>query len=305
MATQRYISTSFWDDEWVSSLDPSEKLLYLYFMTNPLTNIAGIYETTIRRVCFDTGFNTETTNRMILRFNNDHKLYYLHGYVIIPSWPKHQKWEDKQTIRKGIDSILSKIPKKVWYDIVRYRIPYAYPIDKILIDYGYDPSYLDLDLDLDLNSDIDSDIKNVPYQENSQPFETWRGSKPDQETPATKSHTEISRDRIKEIKQHWKSLTILPQSRALDTNTSYSSNLLDVLNVFPNEDIIQAMNHLSESYPKIDAKYRIKSFSNFMTVENIEKWYPDQIVKGFDHANKELSEDDAETVRKINDEVFK
>ena len=65
MSTQRYISTSFWDDEWIQTLDPSEKLLYLYFMTNPLTNIAGVYKVTERRVSFDTGFNISTIQHIM------------------------------------------------------------------------------------------------------------------------------------------------------------------------------------------------------------------------------------------------
>ena len=40
---QRYINTKFWDDNYVIQLDPSEKLMFIYFITNPLTNICGIY----------------------------------------------------------------------------------------------------------------------------------------------------------------------------------------------------------------------------------------------------------------------
>jgi len=47
MSTQRYISTSFWDDPWITSLDPSEKLLYLYLMTNTSTNISGVYKLSV------------------------------------------------------------------------------------------------------------------------------------------------------------------------------------------------------------------------------------------------------------------
>jgi len=37
---KRYISTKFWDDEFIVNLDPIEKLLFMYFLTNPLTNVA-------------------------------------------------------------------------------------------------------------------------------------------------------------------------------------------------------------------------------------------------------------------------
>ena len=53
------VNTKFWDDTYIVTLDPIEKLLYLYFLTNPLTNICGIYEIQLRRVAFDTGIDKE------------------------------------------------------------------------------------------------------------------------------------------------------------------------------------------------------------------------------------------------------
>jgi len=44
MAKNRYINTKFWDDPFIAELSIKEKLLYLYLITNPLTNAAGIYE---------------------------------------------------------------------------------------------------------------------------------------------------------------------------------------------------------------------------------------------------------------------
>ncbi|MDC7221591.1 MAG: hypothetical protein PQJ59_16775 [Spirochaetales bacterium] len=151
MATQRYISTSFWNDPWIQTLDPSEKLLYLYFMTSPLSSISGIYEVTMRRVCFDTGYNEDTTKRIIKRFENDKKLYYCCGFVVIPSWPKHQKWEEKETIKRGIEKHLNTVPKRVWCDIVSRKIPYQYPLEEILLPYGYDPSYLDIEFEFEFD----------------------------------------------------------------------------------------------------------------------------------------------------------
>lgn len=113
MATQRYISTSFWDDEWIQTLDPSEKLLYLYYMTNPLTNIAGVYKIAPRRISFDTGFNTETINYIMQKFEKAGKVYRFGEYVILPSWPKHQKWDKKAMIKSGIISVLQDLPQEI------------------------------------------------------------------------------------------------------------------------------------------------------------------------------------------------
>jgi len=126
----RYISTSFWDDEWIQMLDPSEKLLYLYLMTNPLTNIAGIYEISIRRICFDTGFNSDTVNYILQKFEKAGKIYYTEGWIILPNWPKHQKIGAKDNIRKGIDEILKSLPDDIFYFVIEHGYTYQY-IDAI------------------------------------------------------------------------------------------------------------------------------------------------------------------------------
>ena len=109
MSTQRYIDTSFWDDSWVQELDPSEKLLYIYLLTNPLTNIAGVMELTVKRICFDTGFNSDTVTHILRKFEEAKKVYRKNNYIIIRNFPKHQQLKSDNVI-KGIAAILSKLP---------------------------------------------------------------------------------------------------------------------------------------------------------------------------------------------------
>ncbi len=60
LAKQRIVNTKFWDDSYITRLTPTEKLLFLYLITNPLTNISGVYELPLKRVAFDTGFSSAT-----------------------------------------------------------------------------------------------------------------------------------------------------------------------------------------------------------------------------------------------------
>ena len=154
MATQRYISTSFWDDSWIQSIDPSEKLMYLYLMTNPLTNIAGIYKITDKRIHDDTGFNVDMVNRILQRFEKARKCYRQGEYIIIPTWPKHQKWREKKTIEAGIRSIIAELPNSI-RDKAKV-VGYQYPIDSVPVSYVYEPSYSDIDSDSDSDSDNDT-----------------------------------------------------------------------------------------------------------------------------------------------------
>jgi hypothetical protein len=170
--TQRFISTSFWDDEWIQTLDPSEKLLYMYLMTNPLTNIAGVYKITVRRICFDTGFNSDTIGHIFTKFEQAGKAHRLGEYVSLTSWPKHQKWEKSEKIKAGIDSCLSKLDAQTL--ILLSKTGYKYDLkpffDTLLIPYQYPSSYSEFEFDSEVDSNSrksdcsDKPEKQIPEQ---------------------------------------------------------------------------------------------------------------------------------------------
>lgn len=86
----RSVNTRFWDDPFIEELNPSEKLLFLYLITNPLTNLLGIYEITIKRIAYDTGLNQETIRKGLERFATIRKAYFIKNYIILPNWIKNQ-----------------------------------------------------------------------------------------------------------------------------------------------------------------------------------------------------------------------
>lgn len=153
MSTQRYISTSFWTDRWIRTLDPSERYLYLYLMTNPQTNIAGVYQITLDRMAFDTGYDERTIQPMLQRFADAGKAVFYHDeWVIIPTWVKHQKVKERSKVKIGIENIVKKLPQ----DVREFLPETGYPIDTLSIGDAYDTNYLDSNLDLDSNSDSDA-----------------------------------------------------------------------------------------------------------------------------------------------------
>lgn len=161
MATQRYISTSFWDDKWIRSLNPSDRYLYMYLLTNTLTNICGIYQITIDRIAYDTGYDERTLRPMLDKFKEAKKAALIDDeWMVLPSWPKHQKWDIKATIKAGIDSSLVNVPKKILNEA--RLLKYTYPIDNLLVGYQYSPSYSDLHSDTDLDTDTDNDPSATP-----------------------------------------------------------------------------------------------------------------------------------------------
>jgi hypothetical protein len=110
MATLRSVNTRFWEDPWVESLSPSEKLLFLYLLTCKYANLAGIYEITIKRISFETGLDNETVSNGLKRFAKDNKAYFVEGnYMFLPNWLKNQKLN--ANMKKNVLSIFCQLPK--------------------------------------------------------------------------------------------------------------------------------------------------------------------------------------------------
>lgn len=147
---KRYISTKFRDDKFVIELDPIEKLLFMYFLTNPLTNVAGIYEISLRRIAFDTWIDKDMVQKIINRFTEYKKIYYIDWYIILANSNKHQNMENAK-IKKWIENVLSWLPKDL--------------IDKIWPIYDSSMTHLwlsnNLDLDSDFNSDSELDLESA------------------------------------------------------------------------------------------------------------------------------------------------
>ena len=164
MSTQRYIDTSFWDDSWVQELDPSEKLLYIYLLTNPLTNIAGVMELTTKRICFDTGFNSDTVGHILTKFEQARKVYKYNNYIIIRNFPKHQQLENDKIV-KGIASILSKLPDEVlcYLEEIDYQFNIREAFDSLCIAYTYPMNYLNSNLkEFNTNSNLNLTAEEKP-----------------------------------------------------------------------------------------------------------------------------------------------
>ena len=126
---KRYISTSFWDDEWVMSLDFAEKGLYLYLLTNSLTNIAGVYKLPKKRIIFDTGLDEKQVEKIMQKFEDDGKAYRHGEYIVLPAWPHHQKCANAN-IQKGISRILKDLDRELIEFLA--QVGYRYPLEEFL-----------------------------------------------------------------------------------------------------------------------------------------------------------------------------
>ena len=112
MAKKRYINTRIWADNYFSNLDPIEKLLFIYFLTNSFTDICGIYELPLKQMALDTGIDREDMLPSIIkRFERDDKIYYFDGWVYIKNFIRHQAVNDSVIL--GIKRSLSDVPVRI------------------------------------------------------------------------------------------------------------------------------------------------------------------------------------------------
>lgn len=139
------INTRFWIDDYISNLDPIEKLLFLYLLTNPYTDICGVYEIPTKHIALETGIDKEMVLKILRRFESEHKVYYENGWVAIVNFAKHQLKNPK--VEKGIEIGLSKAPKSL--------------IDRLQIDYDT-LSHSNLNSNSNLNSKNMEDKSSIP-----------------------------------------------------------------------------------------------------------------------------------------------
>jgi hypothetical protein len=105
------VDTKFWDDSYIAELSPLEKLLFLYLLTNPLTNISGVYELPLKRVAFDTRIPQREVEGAFRKFEKDGKLLIFKGWVGVANFLKHQNLNPN--MKKGAAVELKKAPREI------------------------------------------------------------------------------------------------------------------------------------------------------------------------------------------------
>lgn len=116
-----------WSDQWITELDPVEKLLFLYLLTNERTNIAGVYELPLKIMAVETGIEKDMIERILRRFEKDKRVIYKHGWVSVKNFIKHQDTNNPK-IKTGIESALNCVPEELRDSLC---IGYVYPSNNL------------------------------------------------------------------------------------------------------------------------------------------------------------------------------
>jgi len=111
----RIVHTKFWIDGFVTTLQPKEKLAFLYFFTNETIGLTGVYELPDRNICFDLGITQKELDDIKQKLSSVGKVGFMNGYVILTNSQKYCDYEhgnDRQ--RKSFESEKKSIPEEVW-----------------------------------------------------------------------------------------------------------------------------------------------------------------------------------------------
>ena len=125
MAIYRNVQLSFWTDSKVEDdFTPEDKYFYLYLITNPQTNICGCYQISYAQVTNQTGYNKDTVNRLIERFENVHKVIRFcreTKEILLLNWYKYN-WSKSEKTLAGVENVAKHIKTPEFKEYVFYVI---------------------------------------------------------------------------------------------------------------------------------------------------------------------------------------
>ena len=190
MSVHRYVNSAFWDtDGWTVELRPLERYVFLYLLTNSKTSIAGVYELPMRTMSIETGLQAEDLEKILNKFQAEKKVYRFEAWIVLPNFPRHQKWEERSKIRQGIEAVLRKLPP--WLFAKLKTIPYTYPMDRICIGQVYHPngsppeseSESELELESETEGECEGERQDTLSVSHAYPTDTLSAPAPDGRAP--------------------------------------------------------------------------------------------------------------------------
>lgn len=148
MATGSYyreIKTVFWQDAKVSEqMNIHERYLFLYFLTNPHTNLSGLYEITIKQIADESGFSRKDAAALLKRLEELNVIRYDSNTneLLVVNWSRYN-WNKSAKILKGVENELSYVKSSALFDsLLKYLTDSEYLIEcddmnRISISYRY------------------------------------------------------------------------------------------------------------------------------------------------------------------------
>lgn len=120
----RSVNTHFWEDTYIMELEPEERLVFLYLITNANTNMLGVYEIHERKISLQTGIPLESLRKALKGFERADKVAYSSGFIIMKNYFKHQN--PNLNMQKSAINTFNELPSYV------KQHPFLEPLTKAL-----------------------------------------------------------------------------------------------------------------------------------------------------------------------------
>lgn len=148
----RIVHTKIWSDGFFVDLNPTEKLLFLYFLTNPKVNIIHCYELSLRETTFDTSLDRTTIEKSKVKFTEGGKILFRADYVYLINAQKYESYDGPKN-EKAKARLINQLPNdiKEWYLRRGTDTPIHTPTDK-----GIKPGHFPLGDDTPIDTSINT-----------------------------------------------------------------------------------------------------------------------------------------------------
>lgn len=136
----RFIESNMWNDsKFADDFTPEDKYFWLMLLTTRYGNLAGCFEFSIKQMARDSGYNTETIERILSRFIKEYKMIdydYETKEILIFNWYKYN-WTKSPKFKISLDKFINQIKNSKFKDYVK-TVYEQYSIDTVSIQYRYD-----------------------------------------------------------------------------------------------------------------------------------------------------------------------
>lgn len=110
----RILHTKFWQDSFVADLSPSERLVFVYLLSNHKINMSGIYEMSGREISFDTGISLEEIKFFAKKLQDSKKMFFFRNWICITNHDRYNSYGKGEKQIPALIRELSYIPQEFW-----------------------------------------------------------------------------------------------------------------------------------------------------------------------------------------------
>ena len=108
---QLSISTNMWSDPYFVSLDCKEKLLWMYFLSNPVINIAGIMREGVKSLSMQCAIEDYEVEFIMEKFVADKKVLYQDNFIFVINWMEYHCYNPSVLV--GAKACIADVPE--WF----------------------------------------------------------------------------------------------------------------------------------------------------------------------------------------------